>query len=120
MTFSSLAEESPTAETLTAEITSRMAKGWVDAVDEHSIVIDDMSFRRATLKVYDMKGLAKDVSSLAPGRYVAFRREEGKAVVYLIEGKGERPRPQDEMLSPSQGKSKDNQNVKKIDGVWKN
>jgi|GEM_PF-4436949 len=102
------------------EIELQMTKGWVDSIGEQHIIIDDMSYSLASLKVYDLKGFAKEKSSLTPGRYVAFIRDDKETRVYLLEGKGERPQSVDLPTPVSAEKKKDTSTLKKVDGVWKN
>lgn len=102
------------------EIDQQMTKGWVDAITEQDAVIDDLSYPLASLKVYDLKGFAKEKSSLTPGRYVAFIRDDKETRVYLLEGKGERPQSVDLPTPVGAEKKKDSSPLKKVDGVWKN
>ncbi|WP_319585229.1 hypothetical protein [uncultured Desulfobulbus sp.] len=102
------------------EIEFQMTKGWVDAVSEQGVVIDDMSHSLSSLKVFDHKGLAKERSSLKPGQYVAFIREEDGTRVYLLEGKGDRPEPTELSTSSRTVETKKEPSVRKVDGVWKN
>jgi hypothetical protein len=102
------------------EIDFQMTKGWIDAVSEQEVVIDDMSHSHSSLKVFDHKGLAKEKSSLKPGQFVAFVREEGGTRVYLLEGKGQRPERPELSTSSQTVERKKEPVVQKVDGVWKN
>lgn len=103
------------------QVELQMNKGWVDSVGENDVVIDDMSHPFSSLKVYDQKGFAKENSSLTPGRYVAFKREEGWTKVYLLDESGERPKlPDMTPRTPTSTTEKNETLIRHVDGVWKN
>lgn len=104
------------------KIPAQMNRGWIDAIKGNEIVIDDLTYPVATMKIYDEKGFAKGKTSLIVGQHVAFKKEEkGGTVVYLLSGKGNRPQKIDASIVPAVRVSKDKKNpIHRVDGVWKN
>jgi hypothetical protein len=104
------------------KVPAQMNRGWIDAVKGHEIVIDDLTYPVATMKIYDEKGFSKGKTSLIVGQHVAFAKEEkGGTVVYLLRGKGNRPQKIDVSIVPAAPVSKDKKiPIRRVDGVWKN
>jgi len=104
------------------KIPAQMNRGWVDAVKDHEIVIDDMTYPVASMKIYDQKGFPGGKSSLSAGNHVAFKREEkGGTVVYLLSDKGQRPQKMKASTAPQASISKGKKSpIRQVDGVWKN
>jgi len=104
------------------KVPAQMNRGWIDAVKDHEIVIDDMTYPVASMKIYDHKGLAKGKSSLIVGRRVAFKRaEQGGTVVYLLNDMGQRPQKMEPSTAPRDSISKGKKSpIRQVDGVWKN
>ncbi|WP_448873867.1 hypothetical protein [Desulfobulbus propionicus] len=97
----------------------KLHNGWIDAVNEERVVIDDMASPLSTVTVYDQKGFRRDASSLAAGQYVAFKREGGATEIHLLDGKGERPKSSDRAAN-KQVDSQQKEAIRQVDGVWKN
>jgi hypothetical protein len=96
-----------------------MVTGWVDAVHEGVVVINDMSTPLSAVTLYDQKGFRRDPSSLAVDRYVAFKKEDGKLEIHLLDQKVKRPR--DSVPSSADKKTgAQKEAVRQVNGVWKN
>jgi hypothetical protein len=104
------------------KIPAQMNRGWIDAVKGDEIVIDDLTYPVASMKIYDEKGFSKGKTSLIVGQHVAFTKEgKGGTVVYLLSGKGNRPQKIDASIVPAAPVSKDKKNpIRRVNGVWKN
>ncbi len=98
----------------------RMNKGWIDALDDQAIIIDDLSYPiTSELRIYDQNGSPKGVPSLAKGQFVAFEAREHLTTIYILPGKGNPP----EVLEPSSASGEEKAEGKTLryeNGVWKN
>jgi len=93
--------------------------GWIDAITKTDIVIDDLASPLSGVTVVDQNGFTVDVSSLVVGRYVAFNRDGKKTVIKLLAEKGKRPESPTDIVSKDKLESK-KENIRQVDGVWKN
>jgi hypothetical protein len=113
------AEEASLAD-LRSVLDQKMNKGWIDALDDQVIIIDDVSYPiTRELKIYDFNGSPKGLPSLVTGQFVAFKAGEQLKMIYILPGKGNRP----EVLEPSTVSNDEKSKGKALhyeNGVWKN
>ncbi len=97
----------------------KLKTGWIDAITQTEIVIDDLASPLSGVTVVNQQGFAVSVSSLSIGRYVAFNRDGEKIVIHLLAEQQKRPDlPDDNASQPKRGGKKEG--VRQVDGVWKN
>lgn len=96
-----------------------MQKGWVDALSEDMIVIDDLSSPLSSVTIYDQNGFIRRPSSLTVGQYIAFKRKSGKTVIHLLSEQVERP-GSSRQASQSRNSGEEKKTIQQVDGVWKN
>ena len=98
---------------------SKLKTGRIDAITKDWVVIDDMASPLSGVKIYDQNGFLLDASSLTAGRCVAFNRDRMKTEIHLRDCESEEPQSQEEGF-PEEAKGIQKENIRKVDGVWKN
>ena len=98
---------------------NKLKTGRIDAITKDWVVIDDMASPLSGAKIYDQSGFLLDASSLTAGRCVAFNRDRMKTEIHLRDCESEEPQPQEESFH-EEIKGIKKENIRKVDGVWKN
>ena len=93
--------------------------GWVDAVSDHEVVINDMAAPFDSITLYDQRGFLLDTRSLVAGQNVAYARRAGGMEIHLLDEKLRRRDSPQRVSQHDKTKTK-KEVIRQVDGVWKN